>query len=53
MTTLGVIANGPFFSIMVTLLLGTTLLGCLNRQPQKRLYQPQQLIKEEKPVTRV
>ena len=50
---LGVIANGPFFSIMVTLLLGTTLLGCLNRQPQQRLYPIERSIKEEKPVTRV
>ncbi|MEA5535374.1 hypothetical protein [Crocosphaera sp. XPORK-15E] len=51
---LGVCANGAFFSIMATLLLGTAILGYLKNQPQQVLLtQNKTLTEDEKlPVTR-
>ncbi|MEA5510597.1 hypothetical protein VB715_12560 [Crocosphaera sp. UHCC 0190] len=51
---LGVCANGAFFSIMATLLVGTAILGFLKNQPERVLLTHDQTLKgEEKlPVTR-
>ncbi len=51
---LGICANGTFFSAMITLLLGTVVLGCLRTQTQRFLLTPSQSTQtaEKLPVTR-
>lgn len=43
---LGICANGTFFSLMVTLLLGTVVLGYLRNQPKQVLLTSYQKIEE-------
>ncbi len=45
---LGISANTAFFSFMVTLLLGSLFLGCLNSQKEKFALKTQTIKKEKK-----
>lgn len=51
---LGICANGTFFTLMVTLLVGTVILGYLKNQPKPVLFSQKTPISEDEkqPVTR-